>query len=751
MSTFTAWPGSVIAAIPGNRDSSLRATTDGVWPSSTVTPIEVTSSGPRREPLDRVEGKQDAEVLEAVAGVVEAGDRERLPPTRAVSPTSRPERSPAIAVPRAAVDDDEAREANSFGSRPKTRSAPSTSSFTFATSATPGSFATCAASDSGQERAREVGDARLEEPEVGAADVGEVAGGAVDAVRDREQRHDQRRPRGPTPTAVNAVREGRRSRFLQIRPAQLTGRRYIGASPHRAVRASPTAGVRSGRVPGPVPGTRPEGTCQAGRVQRSGFGVREVRIRGFRSARAVGFSPGPLCALVGGPSVGKSNVLAAVWTLLRQDAPPPAPGDVAATARRPSGSPRPWPAATRSCSRRARTAARRAPGPRCPSSSCRPPSAPAASSPSRARHPVRRPRQSASDRPRRAAALVERRGGALRARRGGLVLLIEEPELFLRPQAQRYLYRLLRGFAEAGNQVLYSTHSPAFLDVGRLDELALVDWGPRHGTTIVQPEPLPADAGFRAAQRARRRAQRAAARRGGAARRGPHREADLPVRLPRARPRRRPARDLDRRVRRQAEHPALRPHLPGDRDPVRRRPRPRRRAPARSRPRASASSTRRSPSSPGPSARSCSTPDFEAVAGLRGHSHKPARALELFSTIAPEQASGRAPACRRARRRARVALGESRAPPERDHARAGDAGDAGGSEQRPHAADRDDETCDGDRDQPGRDERAPREQRETRDEQHEDGGRRPREDARRRPAPSRPPSRSRAPERPRRR
>ena len=53
----------------------------------------------------------------------------------------------------------------------------------------------------------------------------------------------------------------------------------------------------------------------------------------------------------------------------------------------------------------------------------------------------------------------------------GEVLLIEEPELQLTPQAQRYLYRLLRRFTETGNQVLYSTRSPAFLDAARHDEI----------------------------------------------------------------------------------------------------------------------------------------------------------------------------------------------------------------------------------------------------------------------------------------
>lgn len=60
----------------------------------------------------------------------------------------------------------------------------------------------------------------------------------------------------------------------------------------------------------------------------------------------------------------------------------------------------------------------------------------------------------------------------------GELLLIEEPELLLTPQAQRYLYRLLRRFADAGNQVIYSTRSAAFVDAARHDEIVRLDLHP---------------------------------------------------------------------------------------------------------------------------------------------------------------------------------------------------------------------------------------------------------------------------------
>src|SRR5690606_35321848 len=54
-------------------------------------------------------------------------------------------------------------------------------------------------------------------------------------------------------------------------------------------------------------------------------------------------------------------------------------------------------------------------------------------------------------------------------------LALEEPEMYLHPQAQRYFYRLLCEMADENQcQVIYSTHSPIFADVSRFEGLRLV-------------------------------------------------------------------------------------------------------------------------------------------------------------------------------------------------------------------------------------------------------------------------------------
>ena len=71
--------------------------------------------------------------------------------------------------------------------------------------------------------------------------------------------------------------------------------------------------------------------------------------------------------------------------------------------------------------------------------------------------------------------------------------------------------------------------------------------------------------------------------------------------------------------------------------PYRRRPRPRRRARQEADRTASASLNAQIAELAGPERVVVLAPDFEAIAGLRGHSHKPARAWERFSAMAPDQ------------------------------------------------------------------------------------------------------------------
>ena len=64
-------------------------------------------------------------------------------------------------------------------------------------------------------------------------------------------------------------------------------------------------------------------------------------------------------------------------------------------------------------------------------------------------------------------------------------VLIEEPEMYLHPQAQRYFYGLLAELADAGDcQVIYSTHSPVFADITRFEGIRLVRREPGERTQV---------------------------------------------------------------------------------------------------------------------------------------------------------------------------------------------------------------------------------------------------------------------------
>lgn len=56
----------------------------------------------------------------------------------------------------------------------------------------------------------------------------------------------------------------------------------------------------------------------------------------------------------------------------------------------------------------------------------------------------------------------------------GGILALEEPEIYLHPQAQRNLFRVLREIASSGIQVIISTHSSCFVDTEYFDSIGLV-------------------------------------------------------------------------------------------------------------------------------------------------------------------------------------------------------------------------------------------------------------------------------------
>ena len=64
------------------------------------------------------------------------------------------------------------------------------------------------------------------------------------------------------------------------------------------------------------------------------------------------------------------------------------------------------------------------------------------------------------------------------------VFAIEEPELYLHPQAQRTFMSAFRQISQGRDQIVYTTHSSHFVDIGHFDEIAIMSKTRIHG----QPE-----------------------------------------------------------------------------------------------------------------------------------------------------------------------------------------------------------------------------------------------------------------------
>ena len=89
--------------------------------------------------------------------------------------------------------------------------------------------------------------------------------------------------------------------------------------------------------------------------------------------------------------------------------------------------------------------------------------------------------------------LVSKPKGLESSRGPDLILAIEEPELYLHPSRCRYLADLLLQLAERtgvsldiSNQIIYTTHSPYFVDLHRFDQIRLVKKVPSPNSPVVQ-------------------------------------------------------------------------------------------------------------------------------------------------------------------------------------------------------------------------------------------------------------------------
>src|SRR3954453_6924947 len=180
-----------------------------------------------------------------------------------------------------------------------------------------------------------------------------------------------------------------------------------------------------------------------------------VSIQGYRGARDVVLRPGRSCVLVGESSSGKSTVLSAIWTLLEAAAPMPTGEDVSRGERRVHvgalGAGRTLfldakPPETLNLNRQGAPHALFFPANLRPTTLLAPTDTPAKRAVGVVGHSLTEDG---------GLTLVRSLGALVEAAVRGLVILIEEPELYLSPPAQRHLHRVLRTLASRGrNQVL---------------------------------------------------------------------------------------------------------------------------------------------------------------------------------------------------------------------------------------------------------------------------------------------------------
>jgi predicted ATP-dependent endonuclease of OLD family len=229
-------------------------------------------------------------------------------------------------------------------------------------------------------------------------------------------------------------------------------------------------------------------------------------MHGYRAARDLDFEPGSMCALVGEASSGKSTVLTAIWTLLEAAAPPPTIDDVshgssgrihleADVERSASIFLDARPPETLNLNRAGAPPVLFFPANLRSSAVVAPATGVGAADVAELFEPPLAAHHWAQADGGLQLVMGMERLLASNLRR--FVLLVEEPELYLSPHAQRHLFRVLRALAQRGNQILYSTHAPVFLSVDRIEDLALVRHTRDAGTTLFQPEPLAEAEAFR--------------------------------------------------------------------------------------------------------------------------------------------------------------------------------------------------------------------------------------------------------------